>query len=55
MRVAGNRAPIRAFGRGKRVKTVRLDHLRAALLACAAAGLLAAVGVLVVVLYAQPV
>jgi len=35
------------------VKTVRLDHLRAALLAVAAAGLLAAVG-LVVVLYAQP-
>ena len=34
-------------------KTVRLDHLRAALLAVAAAGLLAAVG-LVVVLYAQP-
>ena len=35
------------------MKTVRLDHLRAALLAVAAAGLLAAVG-LVVVLYAQP-
>jgi hypothetical protein len=33
--------------------TVRLDHLRAALLAVAAAGLLAAVG-LVVFLYAQP-
>jgi len=39
---------------GKRVKSVRLNHLRAALLAVAAAGLLAAVGVLVVVLYAQP-
>ena len=38
---------------GNIVKTVRLDHLRAALLAVAAAGLLAAVG-LVVVLYAQP-
>ena len=38
---------------GKIVKTVRLNHLRAALLAVAAAGLLAAVG-LVVVLYAQP-
>ena len=36
------------------LKTVRLDHLRAALLAVAAAGLLAAVGLLVVVLYAQP-
>ena len=35
------------------VKTVRLDNLRAALLAAAAAGLLVAVG-LVVVLYAQP-
>ena len=35
------------------VKTVRLDHLRAVLLAVAAAGLLAAVGLLVV-LYAQP-
>jgi hypothetical protein len=34
------------------VKTVRLNHLRAALLAAAAAGLLAAVGL--VVLYAQP-
>jgi hypothetical protein len=32
--------------------TVRLDHLRATLLAIAAAGLLAAVGL--VVLYAQP-
>jgi hypothetical protein len=38
---------------GKIVKTVRLNHLRAALLAVAAAGLLAAVG-LVVILYAQP-
>src|SRR5215212_7388614 len=54
MRGAGNRAPIRAFGRGKRVKTVRLNHLRAALLAVAAAGLLAAVGLFVVFLYAQP-
>jgi hypothetical protein len=53
MRVAGNIAPIRLFGRGK-MKTVRLDHLRAALLAVAAAGLLAAVGVFMVVLYAQP-
>ena len=51
--MAGNRAPPRPFGRGKRVKTVRLNHLRAALLAVAAAGLLATVG-LVVVLYAQP-
>jgi dipeptidyl aminopeptidase/acylaminoacyl peptidase len=47
----GPQSPPRPFGRGK--KTVRLDHLRAALLAVAAAGLLAAVG-LVVVLYAQP-
>jgi Tol biopolymer transport system component len=36
------------------VKTLRLNHLRAALLAAAAAGLLAAVGLFVVVLYAQP-
>ena len=36
------------------MKSVRLNHLRAALLAVAAAGLLAAVGLLVVVLYAQP-
>src|SRR5215211_8200730 len=50
--VTGKRAPLRLFGRGKIVKTVRLNHLSAALLA-AAAGLLAAVG-LVVVLYAQP-
>src|SRR5215208_7234528 len=54
MRDAGNRAPLRLFGRGNRVKTVRIDHLRAALLAVAATGLLAAVGLLVVVLYAQP-
>jgi hypothetical protein len=39
---------------GKIVKTLRLNHLRAALLAVAAAGLLAAVGLLVVILYAQP-
>ena len=38
---------------GKRLKTVRLNHLRAALLAVAVAGLIAAAG-LVVVLYAQP-
>jgi hypothetical protein len=38
---------------GEIVKTVRLNHLRGALLA-AAAGLLAAVGLFVVVLYAQP-
>jgi hypothetical protein len=36
------------------VKSVRLNHLRAALLAVAAAGLLAAVGVFIVVLYTQP-
>src|SRR5215203_4453329 len=53
MRDAGNRAPLRQFGRGKRVKSLSLNHLRAALLAVAVAGLLAAVG-LVVVLYAQP-
>ncbi|MEJ7815376.1 MAG: hypothetical protein WKF53_09400, partial [Rubrobacter sp.] len=35
------------------MKTVRLNHLRAALLTSAAAGLLAAVGLLMV-LYAQP-
>ena len=35
------------------MKTVRLNHLRAALLALAVAGLLAAVG-LVMILYAQP-
>src|SRR5918999_751146 len=52
--VAGNRTPLRLFGRGERVKTVRLNHLRAALLAVAAAGLLAAVGLFLVVLYAQP-
>src|SRR5215217_6379471 len=39
--------------RRKLLKTVRLDHLSATLLAVAAAGLLAAVG-LVVFLYAQP-
>jgi Tol biopolymer transport system component len=38
---------------GKRVKSVRLNHLRATLLAVAVAGLLAALG-LVVVLYAEP-
>ena len=38
----------------KIVKTVRLNHLRAALLAATTAGLLAAVALLVVVLYAQP-
>src|SRR5215216_4008028 len=52
--VAGKRAPLRLFGRGKIVKSVRLNHLRAALLAVAAAGLLAAVGLFIVVLYAQP-
>jgi hypothetical protein len=52
--VAGKRVPLHLFGRGKIVKTVRINHLRAALLAVAAAGLLAAVGVLVVFLYAQP-
>jgi hypothetical protein len=51
--VAGSRTPLRSFGRGKIVKSVRLNHLRAALLAVVAAGLLAAVGV-VAVLYAQP-
>src|SRR5215204_39446 len=51
--VAGKRVPLRPFGRGKRVKSVRFNHLRAALLAVAVAGLLAAAG-LVVVLYAQP-
>src|ERR671913_606527 len=40
--------------KGKRVKTVRLSHLRTALLAVAAAGLLAAVGLFVVVFYAEP-
>src|SRR5215207_10337183 len=53
MRDAGNRAPLRLFGRGKRVKSVRLNHLGGTLLAVAAAGLLAAVGLLIV-LYAQP-
>jgi hypothetical protein len=51
--VAVNIAPLRPFGRGKTVKAVRLNHLRAALLAVAVAGLLAAAGLLVV-LYAQP-
>ncbi len=36
------------------MKAVRLNHLGGTLLAVAAAGLLAAVGVFVVVLYAQP-
>src|ERR671938_266005 len=44
-------APAPSVGR-KILKTVRLNHLKAALLAVAAAGLLAAVGL--VVLYAQP-
>src|SRR5215208_3156447 len=52
--VAGLCCPPRPFGWGKIVKTVRINHLRAAMLAAAAAGLLAAVGVFVVVLYAQP-
>jgi cytoskeletal protein RodZ len=39
---------------GKRVKTVSLNHLGGTLLAVAAAGLLAAVGLFMVVLYAQP-
>jgi hypothetical protein len=52
--VAGLCCPPRPFGWGKIVKTVRINHLRAALLAAAAAGLLAAVGLFVVVLYAQP-
>jgi Tol biopolymer transport system component len=54
MRGAGNRVPLRLFGRGTIVKTFRLNQLRAALLAVAAAGLLAAVGLFMVVLYAQP-
>ena len=41
------------YGRRKILKTARLNNLRAALLAVATAGLLAAVG-LVVFLYAQP-
>jgi TolB protein len=48
--VESRRAP---WGRRQTVKTVRLDHLRATLLAVAAGGLLAAVGLLVA-LYAQP-
>ncbi len=51
--VAGSKARYALWERRKLVKTVRLNHLRAALLAVAAAGLLAAVG-LVVFLYAQP-
>src|ERR671921_634976 len=43
----------RPWERSQTVMTLRLDHLRAALLAVAAAGLLAAVGLLVA-LYAQP-
>jgi hypothetical protein len=39
---------------GKRVKSVGLNHLGGTLLAVAAAGLLAAVGLFMVVLYAQP-
>jgi hypothetical protein len=39
---------------GKIVKTIRLNHLRATLLAVAVAGLVGAVGLFVVVLYAQP-
>ncbi len=50
--VAGSLAPLRPLGKEKIVRTVRFDHLRTALLAVAAAGLLAAVGL--VVLYAQP-
>jgi len=50
--VGGNRVPYAPSKRRKLVKTVRLNHLKAALPA-ATAGLLAAVG-LVVVLYAQP-
>src|SRR5215208_6155363 len=52
--VAGLCCPPRPFGWGKIVKTVRINHLRAALLAVAAAGLLAAVGLFVVVFYAEP-
>jgi hypothetical protein len=48
----GRRARHARLEGGNIVKTVRLDHLKAALLAVAAAGLLAAVGL--VVLYAQP-
>src|SRR5215211_5493983 len=48
----GQQSPATPVERRKIVKTVRLNHLRAALLAVAAAGLLAAVGLMV--LYAQP-
>ena len=44
--VAGVRVPLRHFRRGIIVKKVRLNHLRAALLV-AAAGLLAAVGLVI--------
>jgi hypothetical protein len=50
--VAGSLVPLRPLGKEKIVRTVRFDHLRTALLAVAAAGLLVAVGL--VVLYAQP-
>jgi hypothetical protein len=50
----GPQSPPRPLGREKYIlKTVRLNHLRAAILAAVAAGLLAAVGLLIV-LYAQP-
>src|SRR5918992_1089265 len=49
----GQQSPATPVWKGKIVKTVRLNHPRAALLAVAAAGLLAAVGLLVA-LYAQP-
>jgi hypothetical protein len=42
--VAGSRVRHALSERRKKVKTTRLDHLRAALLAVAAAGLLAVVG-----------
>ena len=50
--VAGSLAPLRPLGKEKIVRTVRFDHLRTALLAVAPAGLLAALGL--VVLFAQP-
>jgi hypothetical protein len=53
MRGGQQSSPAPLQKRRKIVKTVRLNHLRAALLAVAAAGLLAAVG-LVMVLYAKP-
>src|SRR5919112_583996 len=53
MRDAGSGALPRAWERRQVVTTVRFNHLKAALLAVAAAGLLAAVGLLVA-LYAQP-